>query len=367
MKRGVAWNTARAFAALLAGCGCLCQCGYPGEPQPPALNRPVRATDLTAVERGSSIYVHFAVPEATTENLPLRERPDIELRVGAMPAGGFTFPKWEAASERVQASVMHMQEIEPPPPAEPKGSTAAQKSTKKKTKYRPNAPINPVVLYVDAKVDASKYYGKTVVVGVRVHGPRGQDIGWSHLELVDMVAALPTPEGLTPSDAPDAIRLDWHAAAPEFRIFRKAPDDPAFRQIGTSDKPAYIDSTIEYGKTYDYEVQSIEKSGDRYAESELSAPVTFKPVDTFPPAVPTGLTPVPGSRTIELVWDRNTERDFASYTVYRDGKKVAEGLTAPAYSDRDVKPGTRYRYQVSAADTSGNVSALCAPVEAGIP
>jgi fibronectin type 3 domain-containing protein len=76
---------------------------------------------------------------------------------------------------------------------------------------------------------------------------------------------------------------------------------------------------------------------------------------------------VPGSRTIELVWDRNTERDFASYTVFRDGMKIAEGLPAPSYSDKDVKPGTRYRYQVSAADTAGNPSALCVPVEAAIP
>ena len=76
---------------------------------------------------------------------------------------------------------------------------------------------------------------------------------------------------------------------------------------------------------------------------------------------------IPGTRTIELVWDRNTEKDFAGYRIYRDGKKVSEGQTAPAFSDSDVKPGTTYRYQVSAVDTAGNESALSAAVETAIP
>jgi hypothetical protein len=341
-------------AALLAGCG------YPGEPLPPALNRPVRVTDLNAVQRGGKIYIQFTVPGVTTENLPLRGRPDVELRVGPAPADGFTIPKWEKSAERVADSDIHLEEIAAPRPA-PKPSQGNP---------RPKPSRIPVVgdrYAASAQVDASKFYGKIVFVGVRIHGEHGQDVGWSRLETLELVPSLPVPEGLAASNAPDAIRLDWHAAAPEYRIFRKAHDEPTFRQIGASDKPFYVDATIDYGKTYEYLVQSAEKTGDRYAESEPSASVTFKPVDTFPPAVPTGLSAVPGSRTIELVWDRNAERDFASYSVYRDGKKVAEGLPSPAYSDRDVKAGVRYRYQVSAADTAGNTSALSAPLETVIP
>lgn len=320
-----------ALAALLC-CGWLSGCGYPGEPLPPALKRPVRVADLTAVERGSKVYIQFTVPTVTTEGLPITGKPDIELRMGPMPADTFTFEKWGKASDRVAESAIHVDNS-----------------------------------HATAELDVSKLYGKTVVVAVRVHGPHGQDVGWSRPEPLDLILALPVPEGLTPADAPDAIRLEWHAGAPEFRVFRKDPDETGFRQIGTSDKPNYLDTTIEYGKTYEYLVQSIEKSGERYAESEPSASVTFKPIDKFPPAVPAGLTALPGSRTVELVWDRNTERDFASYQVFRDGRKIAEGLTAPAYSDKDVKPGTRYQYRVLALDTAGNLSELCAPVETAIP
>jgi hypothetical protein len=356
---------AAAACVLLTLSAALVGCGYPGEPLPPALNRPVRATELTALQRGSEIVVQFTVPEVTTENLPLRGEPDIELRIGPMPAGTFSIENWANGAQRVSESAIHTEEIQPPAPA---NEAAKKKAEKKKTNpKRRSAPIQAVQLHVTARVDASKLYGKTVVIGVRVHGPRGQDIGWSRLETLQLVPALPVPSALAATNAPDAIRLDWHAAAPEFRIFRKMPADPAFQQIGTSDKPSYVDSTIDYGKTYEYLVESIEKAGEHYAESEPSASVTFTPKDTFPPAVPGGLSAVPGARSIELVWDRNAERDFASYQVFRDGKKIAEGLTAPAYSDRDVKPGTRYRYQVLAIDTAGNASALSAPVETAIP
>jgi fibronectin type 3 domain-containing protein len=128
-----------------------------------------------------------------------------------------------------------------------------------------------------------------------------------------------------------------------------------------------VDATIVYGKTYEYFVQSVEKSGERYIESEASPSISFKPVDTFPPAVPTGLTAVPGTRTIELVWDRNVEKDFSAYRVYRDGVKIEDALAAPAYADRNVKIGTKYRYQIGAVDNAGNQSALSAAVEAAIP
>jgi hypothetical protein len=349
------------FGAMLPAALVLAGCGYPGEPLPPALNRPVRATDVAAVQRGSRIVVQFTVPEETTENLPLRGAPDIELRVGPLPEGDFSFAKWETASQRIPAAEIHTEEIVPAAPAT---ETAKKKASRKKGR---NVRMKPARLHATAEVDATKFYGQSVVIGVRVHGSRGQDIGWSRLESLKLVPALPVPEALAAADAPDAVRLDWHAGAPEYRIYRRPAGDAEFRQIGTSDKPFYIDSTIDYGKTYEYQVQSIEKTGEQYAESERSSVVSLKPADRFPPAVPAGLTAVPGARTIELVWERNTERDLASYQVMRDGKKIAEGLTAPAYSDRDVKAGVRYRYQIAALDTAGNLSAFSGPVEAAIP
>ncbi len=212
-------------------------------------------------------------------------------------------------------------------------------------------------------------YNKTVFVAVNVHGPSGgRSVGWSKIVAVHVVPEVPTPQGLELSDAPDAVHLEWHAGAPEFRVFRDLFRNWTGRNSPPPQKPSYTDDTIEYGKTYEYEVQSIEKTDDdTYAESELSDVKTIKPVDKFPPAVPSGVTAVPGTRSIELVWNRNTEKDFASYNVFRNGMKIADGLTAPAFSDRDVQPKVKVQYQVSAVDTAGNESVRSAAVEATIP
>jgi hypothetical protein len=294
------------LALLLAGCG------YINQPLPPALRKPVLVNDLAAVQVGSNIVITFTVPKMTTEDLPIKEGgEEVELRVG--PHAG-NLAAWQRTSDRVRVSAQD-----------------------------PSASV---------KVPASKWYLKTVDIAVNVHGPTGNSAGWTPFVSVPVVPALPKPEGLVPTNAPDAVHLEWHAGAPEFRIFRKLPDEANWAQIATSNKPSYTDSTIEYGKTYQYQVMAVQK---------------IKPVDTFPPAVPSGLSAVPGSRSIELVWERNTEKDFASYRVFRDGQQIAEGVTAPAYSDRDVKPGTKYTYQVSALDNAGNPSAKSPPVEAVIP
>lgn len=320
-----------AFAVCVSALA-LGACGYMGDPHPPALNRPMRVEDLTAVERGSKIIVQFTIPTLTTENLPIKPADrDIELRIGPPPPGEFTMEKWLATSDRV------------PVPAAGKAALA------------------------HVEVPAMKYYNKTVDIFVNVHGPKGHSVGWSAAAIVDVLPEVPTPEKLSAKDAPNAVHLEWTAAAPEFRIFRKLVPEVNWTQIGTSDKPSYTDNTIEYGTTYQYMVQSIHKTADGYDESDLSDVTTIRPMDTFPPAVPTGLTAVPGARTIELVWDRNTEKDFAGYRVYRDGKQIADGLTAPTYSDRDVKTKVTYKYQVSAVDMFGNESGKSAVAEATIP
>jgi hypothetical protein len=305
-----------------------------GEPLPPALRRPERVQDLAAVERGSNIIVQFSIPRVTTENLPLKKGSrDIELRIGPPPPGAASMEEWVRTADRV-----------------------------------PMVTDDKPVAYVT--YPAAKFYDKTVFIAVNVHGPSGGSVGWSKWTILHVLPEVPTPRALRLSNAPDAVQLDWQAAAPEFRIFRRPVPDVNWVLAGTSTKPSYTDNTIEYGKSYEYEVQSIRKSDEKdatYAESELSDIKAIKPVDTFPPAVPVGVTAVPGTRSIELVWTRNAEKDFASYNVFRDGKKISDGLTAPAFSDRDAQPKVRYQYQVSAIDTAGNESGRSAPVEAAIP
>ncbi len=309
-------------ALLLTGCG------YVGEPLPPALRRPVPVTDLAVMEHGPKIVIQFTMPKVTTEDLPVTNA-DLELRVG--PRGDSFDPgRWAASAERFT-------------------TVAIDKGIAK------------------AEIDAAKYAGQTIAAGVNVHGPGGHSAGWSNFVALEVVPALQKPASPAANDAEDSVRLVWKGNAPEFRVFRKTVSAPEWERLGVAPGPSYTDSTIEYGQTYQYFVQAQQKAGETWAESEASDVVTIKPADHFAPAVPSGLTVVPATRSMELVWDRNMEKDFASYRIYRNGRLLPETVTSPAFSDPDVQTGVSYEYQVSSVDTAGNVSPRSSAVSAVIP
>ncbi len=87
--------------------------------------------------------------------------------------------------------------------------------------------------------------------------------------------------------------------------------------------------------------------------------------DTLPPSIPGNLDAT--SQTpyhIQLVWDASTDNvRLVGYKIYRDGNHV-DSASATTYTDSNLSPGTKYIYQVSAMDSSGNESGLSAPIEA---
>lgn len=317
------------FCVLPAAALLLSGCGYVGEPLPPALRRPVPVTDLAAVERGSRLLITFTVPGTTTEGLPITATPEIELRIGSF-GQEFRFADWYAASERV-------------------------------------SPVDTQNGHGRAEVPVAAWAGKMAVVGVNVHGPSGRSAGWSNFAVVPVIQPLGKPGGLELSDGPDSVKLAWKGDAPEYRVFRRAADATDWVRLDTTNQPAYTDSAIQYGSAYDYYVQAQSKTGSVWAESEDSEIRSIKPSDRFPPAPPTGLSASAASRTIELLWDRNAEKDFASYRVYRDGKIFIQNLSSPAFSDDRVASGERHEYRVTAVDSSGNESAPSHTVTAAIP
>lgn len=286
-------------------------CGFIGDPLPPALNIPTQVTDLSAVEQGSKIVVQFSLPRRSTEGLVLKKTVRAELRVTNGGEKLFDLPV-----------------------------------------------DRPVVRY---ELPATEWIGKNVTLAVRVMGANGRDAGWSNTVALGVVAPLASPEALTAQAVPTGVQLTWRGSGVRFRIFRRTQGEPDL--LATTSQREFIDTTSEYGKTYHYSVQALDKS-----ESDVSPEVEITPVDRFPPAVPVGLTAVISTAGIELVWERNTEADLAGYRVYRaEGEGMYQLISgtreAPNYSDRKIESGKRYRYAVSAIDQNANESEKSPPVE----
>ncbi len=310
----------------------LSSCGYIGPPQYPATYIPVPVTDLNAVERGDQIMISFTIPALTTEGLVVKSVGSIDLRLGPNKEKEFNVEKWAEAATRVDVPV----------PA----------------KLGPVAVTEP----------AGKFAGQDIIVAVRISSPKGRFSHWSNLFALTVVPLLAVPSSFSVENVAKGVLLQWRAPEGSFRIFRQEETETQPAQIGTSEKPEYLDTTTVYGKTYQYWVQAVEGK----AESVMVGPKSITPKDVFPPAVPTQVSATPGLNAIELSWSRNEEPDFKCYRVYRALENgpfqlLADNVDAPNYSDHQVESHRRYRYAVVAVDQAGNESERSTIVEATAP
>jgi predicted small lipoprotein YifL len=309
-----------ALLVMLAGCG------YIGPIYPPSIDMPTRVIDLRVAEYGDKIRADFTIPSTTTEALPLKTVERVELRVGLVP-NPINMDKWASTAK-----------VYPIP------STA------------PGA--------VDFSVPAQDWIGKEPGIAVRSMGPKGKWSDWSALRILPVSPPLATPTDFKVENQRDGVGLTWKSPAAHFRIYRTTADLQP-EQIGDSDHPEYLDSTIEFGTKYTYYVQAV--NGElQQSETALSPPIT--PENTFAPSTPTGLAAEQGINSIDLSWERNTEPRFQGYNVYRsvDGgapQKVAPLVTAPTYSDHQIESGKKYSYTVTAVGVNGKESAPSAPFE----
>jgi len=300
-------------------------CGYVGDPLPPALNIPQPVQDLRAQQVESSIDAAFTIPPKTTENLVIADIASVEIRVGPAPEGAWNVHTWAAAAKPIAVKA------DKPGPAE-------------------------------ASFDVREFAGKDVVIAVRMGNKKGRSSAWSNLVTMRIEPPVVTPAEFVAESAPNGAKLTWKNFSGPVIVYRDGAS------IGEGTDGQFTDSRALLGKVYSYEIQA---RGDK-ALGRRSEPKTLTVEDLFPPAAPTGLNVVAGAGTLELSWNPNPEADILGYVVQRatgagDFTTVANQLDAPAYTDRDVQRGARYRYRVSALDLRKNQSLTSQEVEITVP
>lgn len=319
----------RGFSIALLPAILLTGCAYVGEPLPPALNIPKRATALMIEQVGPRVEARFTLPEETTEQLPVDIRA-IEFRAGAVDPGA-----WPGDAQTLPVS---------------RGE----------------------LLSASASGPATPWVGKRIVAGVRVQSRQGKWSEWSILAPLDVVEPLATPASVTATAVPQGVRIAWKMPARRgavVRIEKRAPsgrlDEVAVVESGNE----WIDSSARFGEAHAYRATAALGTAARSESVELAP---FTPVDTFAPAVPSGLAAAPGLGSIELSWDRPSDPDLAGFRLYREpalpgAASPPELIVAASASDRQIKAGATYRYSVSSVDRIGNESARSASVEVIAP
>lgn len=349
----------RVLQALVvaSAAGWLYGCGVQGPPHPPRLERPGTITDLSVVQIGQALEIHFSVPQQTSDGERLTKPLEVEILRGVAPQG--------TGLSKLPEPEVWMRLI--------------------RNEWLPYAQGGEVSYSAHlTEQEFRTWRGQTLVLAVRTltRGFQHRALESDPSNLVDVpifdvsepvggVAGVTTEKALEVRFAPPAMMLSGqplHGLA-GYRIYRSNTGARGrFEMIGETAAPPYRDSQFEFGRTYYYRVRAVFGERGHWAMSDDSQLAKITPRDTFPPAAPQGLTGIYAAGGVELVWTANLESDLAGYNVYRlenppPQRLNGQLLRTPVFRDTNAEPGKTLRYYVTAIDLTGNESQPSESVE----
>jgi hypothetical protein len=335
---------------LASAAGWLFGCGVQGTPHPPRLERPAKITDLSVVQIGQSLELHFSLPQQTTDGERLTKPLEVEI----------------------------LRTIVPPGPSMPKLPQPEVWTHLLREEWLPYTKGNNVSY--SAHLTGREFHdwrGQTLVVAVRTltRGFRHRALDSDPSNFVDVpifdvseavggIQCVVTEKAVEVQFSPPTRTLSGdplHDLA-GYRIYRSLTGLAAtFELLGETATPPYRDSQFEFGHPYYYQVRAAFGTPGHVALSDASPAVKITPKDIFPPAPPQGLQSIYSAGAVELVWTANTEADLAGYNVYRLENGTPQRvnkqlLPTPIFRDTTAAPGGTLIYYVTAVDLSGNES-----------
>jgi len=338
---------ARGALLLLLAASALVACGKKGPPVAPELRVPAGPTGLRGAVDEQSIVVGWTGPGTRVDGSRLREIALYKLYRREETDGGV--PKSAMLSSGRVVGYDEIAVIRPDSPA-------------------PASVQGTSVTWVDRRALA---VGRRYVYVVTAEDMLGRSSGPSERLVVPYLAAPKAPRALRAAPGDRRISLTWQPPA-EMMDGSPAPGDLHYlvlRGVGAEGALApitpqpvagtsFTDPGVENDTDYRYAVRAVRVDPAVSASGETSAAVVAAAADTTPPAAPAGLVAVPSAGAVRLAWNPSAAPDVAIYAVYRAGEtgdfmRIATTLAgATVYLDRDVRPGTTYRYAITALDNA---------------
>ncbi|MEI7661803.1 MAG: hypothetical protein WCK34_06390 [Bacteroidota bacterium] len=169
-------------------------------------------------------------------------------------------------------------------------------------------------------------------------------------------------------DNPEKVIMGYHLCRTEVDPVSGVPTGKVINLTGDGVLAAnnLIDSTIEAGKSYQYDVRTVDINN---GESKSSARLILS-LKASIPIPPAGLQAMPGSDGIVLEWGSAVFDNFSFYRIYRYQRGKSPELIkladkkATTWQDTTAIPGQLYFYYLTSIDKSDHESE--ASEEAGI-
>ncbi len=162
------------------------------------------------------------------------------------------------------------------------------------------------------------------------------------------------PTGLAAVAGNAQVSLHWNDSpgATSYNVKRSATTGGPYIQISSRSSATFTDAGLTNGTQYFY-VVSAANSAAESANSNQASATPAPPV--APPATPTGLSAAGGNAQVSLTWNPST--GATSYQVKRStssgGETQISTPTSSAFIDSGLTNGTKYFYEVSAVNSSG--------------
>ena len=153
---------------------------------------------------------------------------------------------------------------------------------------------------------------------------------------------------------PHQVSLSWGAttdnvSVSSYQVYR----DGMLLLSGLTGNSA-TDTTAKDITKYTYSVAAVDEAGNI---SRISSGTSVTTPDWTRPTPPRLFVSAGVPGTVPLYWNGATDNvAIGSYSVYRDGVRVASGLMGGSWTDTGLKVGSTHRYFVVAFDTTGHTS-----------